>query len=460
MGKIIMPQPGPQTLASSCPADIILFGGQAGGGKSFWLVMEAARHISVHNYAGVLMRRTMPEITQPGGLWDETQNIYPGLGGVPRQSPKLSWTFPLPNKKKSTIGLFQMQHEKNRFDWKGAQVPFFGIDEATSFTWPMILYMISRMRSMCGVRPSMRMTTNPDPDHPLREFIDWWIDSRGYPRKDRAGIIRWFKIKNDKVHWGASKKELEQKGLMRPKSFTFIPSALEDNQILMQADPDYEGNLEALPQHEVEKLRGGNWDARAKAGDYFQKSYFEIIDKFPEKLLKCENIRYWDRAATTPDAENPDPDWTAGVRVWEVPAKYGYPFKFIVSHVERFRGGPGEVERRMVNTAKQDSRGCIVGGEQEPGASGKKEVYALKKTFVDYRTEFQLASGDKGTRATPASIEAKKGNIAIVKGKWNAPFLDELEGFTGGNQSMHDDQVDGLSGAINYFVDKKVPGIF
>src|SRR5215472_14533880 len=72
-------QAGPQTLFLGTPADIAIYGGAAGAGKTFALLMEALRHVGrVRNFTVVIFRRTMPQIMNPGGLWDETLNLPPG----------------------------------------------------------------------------------------------------------------------------------------------------------------------------------------------------------------------------------------------------------------------------------------------------------------------------------------------------------------------------------------------
>ena len=83
-GEMISAQPGPQTEFLRSPADICIYGGAAGGGKTVGLILEPLRHVCrVANFTAVFFRRTTPQITNPGGLWDESQNFYPRLGGIP-----------------------------------------------------------------------------------------------------------------------------------------------------------------------------------------------------------------------------------------------------------------------------------------------------------------------------------------------------------------------------------------
>ena len=159
----IKPQSGPQEDFLATSADIAVYGGSAGAGKSFDLLLEPTRHIHIGDFNAVIFRRTYPQITNPGGLWDTSSEIYPSCGGVPKLS-MLNWTFPSGAK----IKFAHMQYEQDRYEWDGAQIPFIGFDQLEHFTWRQFFYMLSRNRSLCGVNPYVRATCNPDPDHWLR----------------------------------------------------------------------------------------------------------------------------------------------------------------------------------------------------------------------------------------------------------------------------------------------------
>ena len=45
--KVIRPQPGPQEQFMANPADIIIFGGAAGGGKSYALLIDPLKIIII-----------------------------------------------------------------------------------------------------------------------------------------------------------------------------------------------------------------------------------------------------------------------------------------------------------------------------------------------------------------------------------------------------------------------------
>src|SRR5258708_2599310 len=174
----IAAQPGPQTEFLRSPADICIYGGAAGGGKTAGLILEPLRHVGrVANFTAVFFRRTMPQITNPGALWDESLNFYPQLGGAPHVRMR-EWRWPRGGK----IKFSHLQFETTVYDWQGAQITLICFDELTHFSAHQFFYMVSRNRSTCGVRPYIRATCNPDSESWIADFLSWWIDRRAASR--------------------------------------------------------------------------------------------------------------------------------------------------------------------------------------------------------------------------------------------------------------------------------------
>ncbi|MCU0503516.1 MAG: terminase family protein, partial [Anaerolineae bacterium] len=301
----IKPQPGPQERFLATPADIAIFGGAAGGGKSYGLLLEALRHIGNPNFGAVILRRTFPQIRNEGGLWDTASELYSQVGGKPKETT-LEWSFP----SGASVRFAHLNYEADKYDWQGSQVPFFGWDELTHFTEGQFFYMLSRNRSLCGVRPYIRATTNPDADSWVAELLAWWIDQEsGFPIQTRSGALRWFVRVNDDLVWADTAAELQARyPLIPPKSLTFIPARLQDNAILMREDPGYLANLLALTPLERGRLLDGNWKIRATAGKVFNRGWFEIVEAAPAGGLTC---RFWDFASTEKALAKDDPDFTA-----------------------------------------------------------------------------------------------------------------------------------------------------
>ena len=210
--------------------------------------------------------------------------IYNILGGQPLES-SFEWKFPAGSKMKFS----HLEYEKNVLDWQGSQVPFMGFDEVTHFSEYAFMYLLSRNRSTCGVKPYVRATCNPDPDSWIAGFISWWIDqdqnspTHGLPLLDRSGKLRYFVKDSNEYVWGDTKKEVLDKieHLIEPlmeadpdinvedlvKSVTFIPGTIYGNKELMRADPSYYGNLLAQDDDTQAQLLHGNWKVRLDGTD-------------------------------------------------------------------------------------------------------------------------------------------------------------------------------------------------
>lgn len=437
------PQEGPQDLFNSSAADIVIYGGAAGGGKSWGLLFEPLRHIQVEGFGAVIFRRTMPQHKMKGGLWDEAMKIYPYIGGQPR-STRSEWCFydsEDQEKLIATVKHSHLEHEDSVLDWQGAQIPLLLFDELTHFSYQQFFYMIGRNRSMCGVSPYVRATCNPDPDSWVKEFIRWWLDDEGrFPNLSKAGRLRWFIRVNDDLVWANSPEELKalHGQVVLPKSVTFIPANINDNKILLDKDPGYLANLDALPRVERERLKHGDWSIKASAGNVFRSEWFKVIGATFDR--NAQRIRFWDRAATEKKADN-NPDYTVGVLMAK--SKDG---RFVVENVVRGQWSAFHVEQAIVNTASQDGPSVQIVLEQEPGASGKSEAQYLTRALAGYSVKSIPSQKNKLTRAGPVSSQVQAGNVDILAGPWNKAFLNELENFPDADK---DDQVDAFSGAFN-----------
>ncbi|MBU3640007.1 phage terminase large subunit [Polynucleobacter sp. AP-RePozz3-80-G7] len=444
----IQPQPGPQTQFLATSADIAIYGGAAGGGKTWALLLEPLRHVVTNTeFAAVFFRRNTVQVRNPGGLWDESNKLYPLMYAKP-VSHVLEWHWP----KGGRVKFAHLEHENTKLDWQGAQIPLICFDELTHFSRSQFFYLLSRNRSMSGVKPYIRATCNPDADSWVAELIEWWIDQKsGLAIPERSGVVRWFIVINDKILWGDSAQELIEKygsvdlpsdheEQVHPKSLTFISAKLSDNKALLKSDPNYLANLKALPAVEQARLLGGNWKIRPAAGLYFRREWCEIVDAIPSGT---RFVRYWDLAAT-PKTEGNDPDWTIGVKLGHNPVTGLY----YVAHVVRLRDTSLKVENSIINMASSDTSACRIGLPQDPGQAGKSQASYLIGKLAGYTVTARPERGSKIIRFGPFSAQAQAGNVKILRGSWNEAFFTSLEGFPDAN---HDDDVDACGGAFGMF---------
>jgi hypothetical protein len=186
----------------------LIYGGAAGGGKTVGLILEPLRHVGrIANFTAVFFRRTTPQITNPGALWDESLNFYRWVGGTPHVGVH-EWRWPRAGK----IKFSHLQLESTIFyDWQSAQITLICFDELTQFTAHQFFYMVSRNRSTCGVRSYIRATCNPDADSWVAEFVAWWIDQEtGLPIPERAGVLRYYIRVSGKIVWADRAEDLMQ----------------------------------------------------------------------------------------------------------------------------------------------------------------------------------------------------------------------------------------------------------
>ena len=437
--------PGPQTEFLRSKADIAIYGGQAGGGKTWALLAEASRNVKDGGYGAVIFRRTSPQITNEGGLWDESMSLYPELKGEPRQHT-LDWRFP----SGANIGFRHLQYDSDKLAWAGSQIALIGFDELTHFMESQFWFLLSRNRSTCGVPPYVRATTNPCPDDDpvggwVRRLIAWWIDAdTGLAIPERSGVVRWFVRVNGELHWSDSKAELIERfgggEDILPKSLTFIPAKLSDNPTLMRLDPNYKANLMALPDVERKRLAEGNWNAKAAAGTFYRIGVMSrpgmIVDALPVGLRYC---RAWDLAHTEGAG-----DWTVG-------AKIGTDGKgtFYISDVVRGQWEVNGRDERIKLAAEMDDSGddhVIIRIPEDPSA-GKSEAARIVRMLAGHTIKPKPVRGDKLVRQSSFASQFNAGNVKMLAGPWNHGLLQRLDAFP--TKGVNDDEGDALADAFD-----------
>jgi hypothetical protein len=233
-------------------ADIAVYGGSAGGGKTWSLLYKpiASGHINVRGFDAIIFRKTYPEITNPGGLWDEAGGTYPHFGGVGLIGA-CEWRFPQWGSK---VAFRHLENEGSKYSYQGSAICDLSFDELTHFSESQFWYLTSRNRSVCGVRPYVRATCNPNPGW-VKDFLAPWVDREHDGPRAASGELKWFLRVDGKIKWVPS-------GTERAKSVTFIRASIYDNQYLLDKDPDYLATLMALPPVERARLLDGDWNVR------------------------------------------------------------------------------------------------------------------------------------------------------------------------------------------------------
>lgn len=372
-----------------------LYGGAAGGGKSSALLIAALQYVDVPGYSALLLRRTFADLALPGALMDRAAQWLSGTNAKWNGQEK-TWTFP----SGATLSFGYLENENHKYRYQGAEFQFVGFDELTQFTSTQYTYLFSRLRRLRGVSIPVRMRAATNPGGAGHG----WVYQRFFIEGRKKGRI-------------------------------FVPARLDDNPYLDR--DEYLQSLRELDYVTRQRLQNGDWTVNEDGG-LFKRQWFNVVDA-PPRILR--RVRYWDLASTQPSATNPDPDYTAGVLLG-----YGEDRRFYVLDVRLARVSPRGVENLVKQTAAIDGRDTEIYIEQEPGASGVTLIDHYQSTvLIGYAARGNKPSGDKVTRARPVSAASEAGNVVLVRGAWNNDFLDMVCAFP--NEGVHDDPVDGLSGA-------------
>ena len=443
----LRPQKGPQEMFLSTSADICIYGGAAGGGKTYGLLLDPLRHKNTKKYTAVFFRKNSIQIHAEGGLLDESKSMYASIKGASlKTSPRPRWNF----KDGGSISFAHIERDDDLPKWQGSQITAIMFDELTHFSERQFFYMLSRNRTVCGVKPYVRATCNPDADSWVAKFIEWWIDQdTGYPIPERSGKLRWMLRRQDAIYWADTREELWERFDLKtdeeraePKTVTFIASTIYDNKILLDRNPQYLANLKAMATVERERLLNGNWKIKPAAGLFFKRTQLgSILQTVPADVERW--VRAWDLAATSED-EGGDPAYTAGVLMGK--RKDG---RYVVANVINLRLTAADVRATIKHTAQQDKalyKRVRTRLPQDPGQAGKEQAQSYIKLLAGFDVCAKPESGSKESRAEPVAAQWQAGNFDIVAGEWNEAYLSQLESFP---MSKFKDMVDATSSAFS-----------
>lgn len=254
-----MPLPGPQTLAFNCKADILYYGGAAGGGKTDLLLGLALRKHS----RSIIFRREYPQLQ---AIIDRSEEVFASLGVYNGQNKR--WRFAPPySHVLIEFGAVQYEHSVKKYQGRPHDLKAF--DEIPHFSLAQFTYLSGWNRVTGSTKPGQRTQIvgagNPPLDAEERwviEFWEPWLDDHfSYPAE--PGELRWCIAANGKTYWVDGPGEYTFKGQdYISKSRTFIPSGLDDN--LYLEDTEYRATLHSLPEPLRSQLLFGDFKAGLK----------------------------------------------------------------------------------------------------------------------------------------------------------------------------------------------------
>lgn len=233
-----LPSPGPQTQAYFSEADILLFGGEPGGGKTDLLLGLA---FNCHQRS-LILRRQYTDINAIVERMLKINGTRKGFNGSPPPALKRG------NQLIELAGAAKVGDEQH---WQGQAHDFLGFDEGAQFAESQVRFLMGWLRSVdAKQRIRCVIATNPPLSSEglwLIEMFAPWLDPR-HPNPAKPGELRWFITDDDgkDVEVDDGSPIVYRGNPVTPLSRTFIPSSVTDNPYL--ASTNYQSQLAAMPE--------------------------------------------------------------------------------------------------------------------------------------------------------------------------------------------------------------------
>jgi hypothetical protein len=311
---IVIPQRGGQELFLSTNADIVIYGGKRGGGKSWSLLADALYDCRNRHFNGIIFRN---EINDLELLEKNSYQLYDEFGIYNCSKNDMTWNFKNGGFTKFSYYAGSFKDFVTRF--QGHEYAYIGIDEITQMEYEKFKYILTCNRNSHFIPNRIFGTCNPDPDSWVAKFIDGrWIGEDGFPIPENNGKIMYCFMGGDdakdvsSITWGETREEvyLQKKDLidklyqpyknlnistspqdMFVKSVTFIEGKLEENLQLLRSDRNYVANLAQQTTEQVERDLRGNWKFKTLGNDlinYAQmEAFFANSYQFGDKIHRA-----------------------------------------------------------------------------------------------------------------------------------------------------------------------------
>ena len=277
---LFKPNRGPQTDFLAAAEREVLYGGSAGGGKSYAMLSDPLRYMGHPAFSGLLLRHTTEELRE---LVFKSQELYPKIWpGIKWSERKMQWTAP----SGARLWMSYLDRDDDVLRYQGLAFSWIGFDELTQWSTPYAWnYMRSRLRSTAPDLPIfMRATTNPGGrgHHWVKKtFIDPAPYNRAFDATDtETGEV----LRYPAGHAKAGRPLFKRR---------FIPARLSDNPYLAESG-DYEAMLLSMPEQQRRQLLDGDWDIKEGAAFTEFDRHIHVIEPFdiPNNWVKFRACDY------------------------------------------------------------------------------------------------------------------------------------------------------------------------
>lgn len=253
--------------------------------NSYASVLACAQAVSDPNFRALYLRNNLGDLKAGGGIADTFREIFgESIKIVESGDPHIN--FP----SGAVIDLTHVANQSReaiRQRFKGRQYDLIVFDEGTGYTWECLTEIMTRNRGKGGWTGHVLMTTNPEKDHWIRTFIDWYIGEDGYIREDRNGVVRYFYINGETVNdvvWGNTKEDVFNKCRVEIsqrlrkmngkkeifkwqdliKSFTFYLGSMSENVASISGNSGYAASVAMVGGRAAQQYLEGNWNVSTK----------------------------------------------------------------------------------------------------------------------------------------------------------------------------------------------------
>lgn len=253
LSALWLPNPGPQTQAYHCDADLLLYGGAAGGGKTDLLLGLS----QTTQRRSVIFRRAYVDLR---GIEERMIEIIGGRDGYNAQDKVL-------RRDDRLLEFGALEKPGAEFSWQGRPHDFIGFDEGAQLSESKVRFVLGWLRTTTqGQRCRAVIASNPPIGSEGAWLVRWfapWLDPL-FPNPAAPGELRWCVTLDDgEVHWVDGPGQHEVSGRqVTALSRTFIPARLDDNPYLRGTN--YQAQIESLPEPLRSQLRDGDFMAGRK----------------------------------------------------------------------------------------------------------------------------------------------------------------------------------------------------
>lgn len=396
------------------PEREVLFGGAAGGAKSWALLMAALMFVDIPGYRAMLFRRTYTDLALPGALMDVAAEWLSPTSAKFSDRDK-AWTFP----SGATLAFGYLDGPRDRFRYQGSQAHFFGFDELTQIRPEDYLYLFSRARKSesgpaSNVPIRTRAATNPGGQS--HAFVHERFVAPANPSADTV----------------------------------FVPSRLEDNPYLDKKE--YERALANLDEITYRQLRLGEW-IEGTQDNVFKREWFDGKNRYDP-----EDDRLWNSATRrfaaidTANTINETSAYSA-MTIGDLQPDYTLPLRYVAREKLEF---PELVDWTIEELAPFAIDRKLAAVFIEDAASGKQLIQTLQRSGPAWLRPLIVpvkpnnAKGGKEVSWKAASVWVKRGMLLLPYPSGRAPWKDayEQELFSVPNSTFKD-QADSTAILVN-----------